>query len=154
MSGRTGKRGGATPEGDVVFWTNYYTFGPGRRRRGRCDLGLWLVAETIHRMLPTGIVLMWPYPVLTTDSVLGTDPDADPDPDPVRIAALDNAIGRLSDHFGRCGLTPVESAPWALGMSTTFEALPVARSHLGAVRRTTVSFTLDQLRAASPPPDE
>lgn len=24
------------------------------------DLGLWLVSETIHRMLPTGIVLMWP----------------------------------------------------------------------------------------------
>ncbi|WP_241031835.1 hypothetical protein [Rhodococcus koreensis] len=124
------------------------------------DLGLWLVAETIHRMLPTGIVLMWPYPVLTTGSILGTgtdpdpdpDPDADPDADPVHIAALDSAIGRLSDHFGRCGLTPVESAPWALGMSTTFEALPVARSHLGAVRRTTVSLALDQLRAASPPP--
>ena len=116
------------------------------------DLGLWLVAETIHRMLPTGIVLMWPYPVLTTGSILGSDPDADPDADPVHIAALDSAIGRLSDHFERCGLTPVESAPWALGMSTTFEALEVARSRLGAVRRTTVSLSLDQLRAASPPP--
>jgi len=112
------------------------------------DLGVWLVAETIHRMLPTGIVLMWPYPVLTT----GSYPDADPDADPVHIAALDSAIGRLSDHFGRCGLTPIESAPWALGMSTTFEALPVARSRLGAVRRTTVSLSLGQLRAASPPP--
>jgi len=112
------------------------------------------VSETIHRMLPTGIVLMWPYPVLTTGSVLGTDPDpdADPDADPVHIAALDSAIGRLSDHFERCGLTPIESAPWALGMSTTFEALEVARSRLGAVRRTTVSLTLEQLRAASEPP--
>ncbi|MFC9841133.1 hypothetical protein ACFVKB_46420 [Rhodococcus sp. NPDC127530] len=116
------------------------------------DLGLWLVAETIHRMLPTGMVLMWPYPVLTTDSVLATDLGADPDADPVQIAALDSAIGRLSDHFARCGLTPVESAPWALGMSTTFEALTVARSHLGAAGRTTVSLTLDQLRTASPPP--
>ena len=115
------------------------------------DLGLWLVSETIHRMLPTGIVLMWPYPVLSPGSP-GSDPDADPDADPVHITALDSAIGRLSDHFERCGLTPVESAPWALRMSTTFEALAVARSRLGAVRRTTVSLSLDQLRAASPPP--
>jgi hypothetical protein len=108
------------------------------------DLGAWLVAETVHRMLPTGIVLMWPYPVLS---------DPDPDADPAQIAALDSAIGRLSDHFGRCGLTPVESAPWALGMSTAFEALPVARARLlGAVRNTKVSLSLDQLRSASPPP--
>jgi hypothetical protein len=107
------------------------------------DLGAWLVAETIHRMLPTGMVLMWPYPVL---------PDPDPDADPAQIAELDYAIGRLSDHFGRCGLTPVESAPWALGMSTAFEALPAARSRLGAVRNTMVSPTLNELRAASPPP--
>ena len=108
------------------------------------DLGVWLVSETIHRMLPTGIVLMWPYPVLSSDPVL--------DADPAQIAALDGAIGRLSDHFGRCGLTPVESAPWALGMSTAFEALAVARSLLGAVRRTRVSLTLEQLQAASSPP--
>ncbi|BAH48372.1 hypothetical protein ROP_01250 [Rhodococcus opacus B4] len=37
------------------------------------DLGVWLVAETIHRMLPAGIVLMWPYPVLSVD--------AEPDPE-------------------------------------------------------------------------
>ncbi|CAG7636763.1 hypothetical protein SIM91_05180 [Rhodococcus opacus] len=107
------------------------------------DLGAWLVSETIHRMLPTGIVLMWPYPVLSSD------PDLDAG---AQIAALDSAISRLSDHFGRCGLTPIESAPWALGMSTAFEALPVARSRLGAVRSTTVSLSIDQLRAASPPP--
>lgn len=112
------------------------------------DLGVWLVAETIHRMLPTGMVLMRPYPVLST----GSDPDPDPDADSVQITVLDSAIGRLSDHFGRCGLTPVESAPWALGMSTAFEALAVARSLLGAVGSTTVSLTLEQLRAASSPP--
>ncbi|TQC41307.1 hypothetical protein EEB14_55690 [Rhodococcus sp. WS4] len=114
------------------------------------DLGLWLVAETIHRMLPTGMVLTWPYPV----DCIGSDPDfdADPDEDSVQITVLDSAIGRLSDHFGRCGLTPVESAPWALGMSTAFEALAVARSLLGAVRRTRVSLTLEQLQAASSPP--
>ncbi|MFC0449874.1 hypothetical protein [Rhodococcus jostii] len=94
-------------------------------------------------MLPTGIVLMWPYPVLS---------DPDPDVDPAQITALDSAISRLSDHFQSCGLTPVESAPWALGMSTAFEALPAARSRLGAVWTTKVSLSLDQLRAASPPP--
>nr|WP_271213589.1 hypothetical protein [Rhodococcus wratislaviensis]GLK40767.1 hypothetical protein GCM10017611_76420 [Rhodococcus wratislaviensis] len=112
------------------------------------DLGVWLVAETIHWMLPTGMVLMWPYPVLST----GSDPDPESDEDSVQITALDSAIGRLSEHFGRCGLTPVESAPWALGMSTAFEALAVARSLLGAVRRITVSLTLEQLQAASSPP--
>ncbi|TQC47018.1 hypothetical protein EEB14_22825 [Rhodococcus sp. WS4] len=116
------------------------------------DLGAWLVAETIHRMLPTGIVLMWPYPVLSTGPGTGPGHDPDPDADSAQIAALDSAIGRLSDHFQRCGLTPVESAPWALGMSTAFEALPVARSRLGAVRNTTVSLSIDQLRGASPPP--
>ncbi|SEB67498.1 hypothetical protein [Rhodococcus koreensis] len=114
------------------------------------DLGLWLVAETIHRMLPTGMVLTWPYPADCTGPDPG--PDSDPDADSAQITALDSAIGRLADHFGRCGLTPVESAPWALGMSTTFEALPVARSRLGAVRSTAVSLTLEQLRAASEPP--
>lgn len=70
-------------------------------------LGLaWLVAESIHRMLPAGIVLMWPYPMASADSP--------------QIEALDSAITRLSDHFQLCGLTPVESAPWALGMSTAF----------------------------------
>ena len=116
------------------------------------DLGLWLVAETIHRMLPTGMVLMWPYPVLGTDPDPDTGVDSDPDADSAQITALDSAIGRLADHFGRCGLTPVESAPWALGMSTAFEALPVARCQLGVVRSTAVSLTLEQLRAASPPP--
>ncbi|KAF0957394.1 hypothetical protein [Rhodococcus sp. T7] len=116
------------------------------------DLGLWLVAETIHRMLPTGMVLMWPYPVLDPDPDPDTGVDSEPDAGSAQITALDSAIGRLADHFGRCGLTPVESAPWALGMSTAFEALPVARSGLGVVRRTVVSLTLEQLRAASPPP--
>lgn len=112
------------------------------------ELGAWLVSETVHRMLPTGIVLMWPYPMHSTDA--GTDPDRAADF--VQITALDSAIARLSEHFGRCGLTPVESAPWALGMSTAFEALAVARSRLGAARSTTVSLSIDQLRAASPPP--
>ena len=71
------------------------------------DLGAWLVAETIHRMLPTGIVLMWPYPVLSS----GPDPDANP----AQIAALDSAISRLFDHFQSCGLTPVESAAVGAG---------------------------------------
>ena len=97
-------------------------------------------------MLPTGFVLMWPYPVVAT----GAGPDSDADC--AQIAALDSAIGRLSDHFARCGLTPVESAPWALGMSTAFEALAVARSGLSAVRNATVSLSIDQLRAASLPP--
>ncbi|MFD9661332.1 hypothetical protein ACFWAY_06820 [Rhodococcus sp. NPDC059968] len=51
------------------------------------------MAETIHRMLPTGIVLLWPYPVLST----GSDPDPDPDADSAQITALNRAIGRLSD---------------------------------------------------------
>nr|GLK33536.1 hypothetical protein GCM10017611_03780 [Rhodococcus wratislaviensis] len=37
--------------GDIAFVTEPL--------RGH-DLGAWLVAETTHRMLPTGIVLMWP----------------------------------------------------------------------------------------------
>ncbi|WP_257015952.1 hypothetical protein [Rhodococcus sp. ACS1] len=100
------------------------------------------MAETIHRNLSTGIVLMWPHPVLST----GSDPD--PHADSAQITALDSATGRRSDHSQRCGLTPVESAPWALGMSTASESLAVARSRLGAVRSTTVSLSLDQLRAA------
>ncbi|WP_213576495.1 hypothetical protein [Rhodococcus sp. USK13] len=36
------------------------------------DLGLWLVAEAIHRMLPTGMVLMWPYPVLCAPTLTRT----------------------------------------------------------------------------------
>ena len=102
------------------------------------DLGAWLVAETIHRMLPAGIVLMWPYPVESSGSA--------------EVEELDRAIGRLSRYFQSCGLTPVESAPWALGMSTVFDALTEARARLGAVRGTSVSITLDDLRAASPPP--
>ncbi|WP_252189875.1 MULTISPECIES: hypothetical protein [unclassified Rhodococcus (in: high G+C Gram-positive bacteria)] len=103
-------------------------------------------------MLPTGIVLMWPYRVLASGSAI----DAGPDADSARIAALDGALGGLSDHWGRCGLTPVESAPWALGMSTALEACAVARSRLDAVRAAAVSLSIDQLRHASPPraPDE
>lgn len=62
------------------------------------DLGAWLVAETIPRMLPTGLVLLWPYPVRVTD------PGPDSNSDSVQIAVLDGAIGRLSDHFRSCGL--------------------------------------------------
>ncbi|MFD9669749.1 hypothetical protein ACFWAY_50780 [Rhodococcus sp. NPDC059968] len=102
------------------------------------NLGAWLVAETIHRMLPAGIVLMWPYPMASSDSP--------------QIDALDSAITRLSDHFQLCGLTPVESAPWALGMSTAFVALGDARSQLSSVRGTSVSIPLADLRVASTPP--
>ncbi|ANZ28613.1 hypothetical protein A4U64_27485 (plasmid) [Rhodococcus sp. WB1] len=52
----------------------------------------------------------------------------------------------------RAGSTPVESAPWALGISTALTALAVARARRGAVRDTTAVLTLEQLRAASTPP--
>lgn len=103
-----------------------------------CKLGAWLLSETIYHMLPAGIVLMWPYPVTASD-----DP---------QIEELDGAITRLSDHFQLCGLTPVESAPWALGMSTVFAALADARSRLDPVRGVSVSISLEALRAASRPP--
>src|SRR5574340_881524 len=79
-------------------------------------LGAWLLAETIYRMLPSGTVLAWPYPV--------GDTDAPP------VDGLDDAITRLSHYFGQCGLERIESAPWALGMSTAFTHLDNARTEL------------------------
>jgi hypothetical protein len=82
----------------------------------------------------------------------GTDPNHAADSG--QITALDRVIGRLAVHLRQDGPTLVESASWALGMSTAFELLAVVRSRLGAVPSTTVSLSLDQLRAATPPPDE
>lgn len=102
-------------------------------------LGAWLLAETIYRMLPSGTVLAWPYPVGDTDNP--------------PIDALDDAITRLSHHFRQCGLERIESAPWALGMSTAFTHLDNARTELDeAVRDLSVTIPLAALRAASTPP--
>lgn len=102
-------------------------------------LGAWLLAETIYRMLPSGTVLTWPYPV--------GDTDAPP------VAALDDAITRLSQHFTQCGLKQVESAPWALGMSTAFTHLDNARTVLDeSVRDLSVTIPLAALREAATPP--
>jgi hypothetical protein len=121
--------------GDVVLVPNIaFVAEPLRGRK----LGAWLVAETIYHMLPAGIVLVWPYPVTSSDTP--------------QIEELDGAITRLSDHFQLCGLTPVESAPWALGMSTVFTTLEQARAQLSSVRDISVSVQLEELSRASAPP--
>lgn len=89
------------------------------------------MVETIHRILAHRDGLLWPYPVHVTD------PDPDEESDSAQIATLHGAIGRLSEHFRSCGLTPVESAPWVGQISTTFTALAAARACLGAVRKNT-----------------
>jgi hypothetical protein len=67
------------------------------------DLRLWLVAETIHRMLPTGMVADVALPgALCANPDPDPGFDSDPDADSAQITALDSALGRLVDHFGLC----------------------------------------------------
>jgi hypothetical protein len=81
------------------------------------DLGVWMVAELIHRMLPghNGLVLL----------------ERSPLPEPAEPMQHLEAVEKLSRHWQtKLGVVPIDQHPGILGQSTAYVHLPRARAAL------------------------